>query len=196
MGYEINRFPQEINKEFICPICQGVLENPQQVITNSNILFYNNYCRHWFQVSLIQSCLCPYFFNFFPKVSECEHAFCKACIDEWLKRQPTCPVDRKRISPKDLRPVPRILTNLLSNLEIACDNANYGCKTIVKLEKLPEHLRECNHSQTPVQCTKGCGITVPKYQLKVCYSASMFAESITQHTKEWYVAFIVYSSLG
>nr|XP_022326008.1 E3 ubiquitin-protein ligase NRDP1-like isoform X2 [Crassostrea virginica]XP_022326009.1 E3 ubiquitin-protein ligase NRDP1-like isoform X2 [Crassostrea virginica] len=129
MGYEINRFRQEVNKEFICPICQGVLENPQQV-------------------------------------SECEHAFCKACIDEWLKRQPTCPVDRKRISPKDLKPVPRILTNLLSNLEIACDNANYGCTTVVKLEKLPEHLRECYHSQTPVQCTKGCGITVPKYKSK------------------------------
>ena len=34
---------------------------------------------------------------------QCEHAFCSACINEWLTRQPTCPVDRAAISPTDLK---------------------------------------------------------------------------------------------
>ena len=29
---------------------------------------------------------------------ECEHAFCAACIKEWLNRQRTCPVDRNPIT--------------------------------------------------------------------------------------------------
>jgi hypothetical protein len=44
----------------------------------------------------------------------CEHAFCRACIQEWISRQPTCPVDRQAITSAQLRPVPRILRNLLS----------------------------------------------------------------------------------
>lgn len=44
----------------------------------------------------------------------CEHAFCRACITEWLSRQPTCPVDRNAITTTNLRPVPRILKNLLA----------------------------------------------------------------------------------
>ena len=48
----------------------------------------------------------------------CEHAFCADCIVQWLNRQQTCPVDRRSISIAELKPVPRILKNLLSRLEI------------------------------------------------------------------------------
>lgn len=48
----------------------------------------------------------------------CEHAFCRSCINEWISRQPTCPVDRQAITTAQLRPVPRILRNLLSRLVI------------------------------------------------------------------------------
>lgn len=48
----------------------------------------------------------------------CEHAFCRSCINEWISRQPTCPVDRQAITTAQLRPVPRILRNLLSRLAI------------------------------------------------------------------------------
>lgn len=47
----------------------------------------------------------------------CEHAFCRACITEWLSRQPTCPVDRNAITTTNLRPVPRILKNLLARYD-------------------------------------------------------------------------------
>ncbi|CAF4413460.1 unnamed protein product, partial [Adineta steineri] len=44
----------------------------------------------------------------------CEHAFCQICINEWLSRVQTCPIDRQSMESDQLKPVPRILKNLLS----------------------------------------------------------------------------------
>ncbi|XP_066263401.1 E3 ubiquitin-protein ligase NRDP1-like isoform X1 [Branchiostoma lanceolatum] len=98
---------------------------------------------------------------------QCEHAFCTACIQEWLSRQHTCPVDRQTITPSQLKPVPRILRNLLSRLYIKCDNANFGCSQVVKLDQLASHLDECEHNpKRPVSCEQGCGLVIPKDELK------------------------------
>jgi len=97
---------------------------------------------------------------------QCEHAFCSACINEWLTRQPTCPVDRAAISPTDLKPVPRILRNLLSRLSIKCDNATQGCTAVTKLDSLSAHLNECEYNpKKPVACEQGCGLTIPKDEM-------------------------------
>ncbi|XP_070571036.1 E3 ubiquitin-protein ligase NRDP1-like [Ptychodera flava] len=98
---------------------------------------------------------------------QCEHAFCSACIQEWLSRQHTCPVDRNAITSAQLKPVPRILRNLLARLCIACDNAKFGCSVIVKLDALQQHLDECEHNpKRPVHCEQGCGLVIPKDELK------------------------------
>ncbi|PSN30920.1 E3 ubiquitin-protein ligase NRDP1 [Blattella germanica] len=97
----------------------------------------------------------------------CEHAFCRGCIQEWISRQPTCPVDRQAITSAQLRPVPRILRNLLSRLCITCDNASYGCTSVMKLDALTSHLEECEHNpKRPVPCEQGCGLVIPKDELK------------------------------
>lgn len=121
----------------------------------------------------------------------CEHAFCSGCIHEWLSRQPTCPVDRQNITPPQLRPVPRILRNLLYRyrvpdlplrlqrlmtagilfsfrLQLTCDNSVYGCTAILKLDVLQSHIQECEFNpKRPVPCELGCGLVVPKDELKV-----------------------------
>ncbi|CAG9830505.1 unnamed protein product [Diabrotica balteata] len=97
----------------------------------------------------------------------CEHAFCKACITEWISRQPTCPVDRQIVTSPQLRPVPRIIRNLLSRLCITCDNAQYGCTRVLKLDALTAHLEECEHNpKRPLPCEQGCGLIIPKDELK------------------------------
>lgn len=97
----------------------------------------------------------------------CEHAFCRACINEWLARQPTCPVDRNAITTTNLRPVPRILKNLLSRLSISCDNAPYGCAQFFKLEVLTNHLEDCEYNpKKPLPCERGCGSIIPKDEFK------------------------------
>lgn len=92
----------------------------------------------------------------------CEHAFCAACIHEWLNHQPTCPVDRQNITSAQLKPVPRILKNLLARLTINCANAEFGCTVFVKLDYLNQHLSECEHNpKKPVHCELGCGLVIP-----------------------------------
>ncbi|BFZ22120.1 hypothetical protein BsWGS_25159 [Bradybaena similaris] len=130
MGFELDRFEEDVDEELICPICSSVLEDPLQA-------------------------------------PQCEHAFCSSCIHEWLTRQPTCPVDRSAITPNQLKSVPRILRNLLSRLTISCDNKLYGCLAMVKLDSLPSHLQDCEFNpKKPVQCDKGCGLVVPKDEIK------------------------------
>ncbi|XP_005097536.1 E3 ubiquitin-protein ligase NRDP1 [Aplysia californica] len=98
---------------------------------------------------------------------QCEHAFCSACIHEWLTRQPTCPADRSPITPNQLKNVPRILRNLLSRLTISCDNKTFGCPALVKLDALPSHLQECEFNpKKPVPCENGCGSIIPKDEIK------------------------------
>ncbi|KAB0362869.1 E3 ubiquitin-protein ligase NRDP1 isoform X2 [Muntiacus reevesi] len=96
----------------------------------------------------------------------CEHAFCNACITQWFSQQQTCPVDRSVVTVAHLRPVPRIMRNMLSKLQIACDNAVFGCSAIVRLDNLMSHLSDCEHNpKRPVTCEQGCGLEMPKDEL-------------------------------
>jgi len=97
----------------------------------------------------------------------CEHAFCRTCINEWINRQPTCPLDRTPITSTQLRAVPRILRNLLARLCIKCDNIMYGCNMVVKLDCLAMHLEQCEYNpKRPMQCEQGCSLIIPKNELK------------------------------
>ncbi|KAG0429875.1 hypothetical protein HPB47_023188 [Ixodes persulcatus] len=101
------------------------------------------------------------------KAPQCEHAFCQGCIRQWLSRQQTCPVDRQSITAAQLKPVPRILRNLLARLQMSCDNAQFGCEAIVKLDCLASHREACEHNpRRPMPCEQGCGLVIPKDELK------------------------------
>nr|XP_009912265.1 PREDICTED: E3 ubiquitin-protein ligase NRDP1 isoform X1 [Haliaeetus albicilla]XP_009912266.1 PREDICTED: E3 ubiquitin-protein ligase NRDP1 isoform X1 [Haliaeetus albicilla]XP_009912267.1 PREDICTED: E3 ubiquitin-protein ligase NRDP1 isoform X1 [Haliaeetus albicilla] len=96
----------------------------------------------------------------------CEHAFCNACITQWFSQQQTCPVDRSVVTVAHLRPVPRIMRNMLSKLQITCDNAVFGCTAVVRLDNLMSHLNDCEHNpKRPVTCEQGCGLEMPKDEL-------------------------------
>ena len=108
------------------------------------------------------------------QIKDCEHCFCGACIQEWLKHQRVCPVDRSPIPPSpcegssssslggSMGPAPRILRNLLSRLRIKCENEGFGCQTITSIEGLQAHLNQCQFNpRRPVDCDKGCGSVIP-----------------------------------
>jgi len=125
---------------------------------------------HLFQCEIDEELICPICSGVLEdprQAPSCEHAFCSECIKEWLRRRQTCPVDRIAVNIDELKPVPRITKNLLARLEIKCDNSQYGCTAIVKLDILAMHLKECEHNpRKPVVCTQGCGLTVPKDEMK------------------------------
>lgn len=97
---------------------------------------------------------------------QCEHAFCSACIREWLSQQETCPVDRSPLRAFELATTPRILRNLLSRLMISCDFASHGCTEVVKLDQLTAHQEHCTYNpKVPVACQAGCGLVIPKDEM-------------------------------
>ncbi|CAL8235874.1 unnamed protein product [Boreogadus saida] len=96
----------------------------------------------------------------------CEHAFCNACITQWFAQQQICPVDRTVVTLAHLRPVPRIMRNMLSKLQISCDNAGFGCVATLRLDQLQSHLKDCEHNpKRPVNCVEGCGLEMPKDEM-------------------------------
>ena len=94
-----------------------------------------------------------------------EHYFCKKCISEHLTRSQTCPTCRDELTTDTLRPVSRVVRNLLQQLQYTrCMYASRGCKSAVKHEDLLSHHEDCGFA--PVQCSHdGCEVTVNKQDL-------------------------------
>ncbi|XP_043826380.1 E3 ubiquitin-protein ligase NRDP1-like [Dromiciops gliroides] len=96
----------------------------------------------------------------------CEHAFCNTCITQGSSWQQTCPVDGSVVTAPHLRPIPRIMRNMLSKLQITCDNAVAGCSAVLRLDNLMAHLISCEHSpKCPKTCKHGCGLEMSNGEL-------------------------------
>jgi len=67
----------------------------------------------------------------------------KACIEDWLTRDNSCPVDRKNLTPELLRPPPRIVRSVLARIEIRCSFLSRGCNNCEKYEVIKEHEEDC-----------------------------------------------------
>jgi hypothetical protein len=151
MGLDINRFSDDVDEEFKCSICLNVLEQPVH--------------------------------------GSCGHVFCLTCISVWLesssshgygsvapsasrlRRGPavgTCPVDRKQLRKEDLIEVALPFRAFLFRLKIKCDYEPYGCKSVLALGALKDHVRDCNFNpDEQVECPNGCKRILPrKYLLK------------------------------
>lgn len=58
---------------------------------------------------------------------------------------------------------------IIFRLYIVCENSNYGCQNVVKLDSLDSHLSECEYNpKRPFPCEQGCGLIIPKDEHKVC----------------------------
>lgn len=96
-------------------------------------------------------------------IRTCEHCFCKNCIEIWLTRQRTCPVDRGILVEDSLKPVPRIMRNMLGRLITTCEYKENGCEELIGLDGLLTHQDECDFNpKKPIPCLQGCGAIVAK----------------------------------
>ena len=87
-----------------------------------------------------------------------EHSFCRPCILRYLQKFQRCPSCMEPLTTQTLR-FPRVITDLVSQLKITCDNAERGCPDIVKLENLEAHVANCQLS--PMKClNEGCGVII------------------------------------
>jgi hypothetical protein len=86
----------------------------------------------------------------------CEHYFCRDCLDlAWAppSTNRSCPTCRLKIgTEKDLRPVPKIIANMLDELVVKCPNSKGGCGWVNERVNVHDHVMlYCEH--TPVECS-------------------------------------------
>jgi len=100
-------------------------------------------------------------------VPDCEHSFCRECINNWLSRRNVCPNDRQYLSLTQLKTIPRFMRNILDKLEIKCDFIGNGCPQVVTLESLRQHVSVCDFNpEKRVECVSGCGLIIKKADLE------------------------------
>ncbi|KTF89988.1 hypothetical protein cypCar_00006076, partial [Cyprinus carpio] len=87
------------------------------------------------------------------------HAFCNACITQWLQQQQSCPVDRTVVTLAHLRPVPRIMRNMLSKAADLCDKRRLRSTATLRLDQAAVTLKGCEHNPNrPSRVKKAAGI--------------------------------------
>ena len=80
-----------------------------------------------------------------------EHYFCRSCITDWLSRSATCPIDRSCLTAADLRPAPRLLTDVIASLLIRCRYHVFGClHGMAGQRSLLQHLLSCDQREAPL----------------------------------------------
>ena len=89
-----------------------------------------------------------------------EHYFCRKCITKHLENSETCPLCMDQLTLETLRPVPRVILDIVSQLKKPrCSHVSRGCTENVQVEELLLHEQTCGYA--PVVCSnEGCKETV------------------------------------
>jgi hypothetical protein len=97
----------------------------------------------------------------------CEHYFCHDCLEHaWAPQangRKTCPTCRLKIeTSRDLRPVPKIIENMLDELVVRCSNSKAGCNWVDHRVNVHDHVMlYCEY--TPVECpVSDCRLHIPQ----------------------------------
>ena len=85
-----------------------------------------------------------------------EHYFCRTCITKHLENSETCPLCTDQLTLETLRPAPRIVVSVVSQLrKPRCSHVSRGCTENVQVEELLFHEETCGYA--PVVCSnEGC----------------------------------------
>ena len=89
-----------------------------------------------------------------------EHYFCRKCITKHLENSETCPLCMDQLTLETLRPAPRIVFEMVSQLKKPrCRHVSRGCSENVEVEDVLLHEQTCGYA--PVVCSnEGCKETV------------------------------------
>ena len=93
-----------------------------------------------------------------------QHCFCRSCITQHLQNAQRCPTCNDELTVETLVEPPRMVKEVINELNIHCVYNNRGCQEIPQLQHLNRHEDRCGFA--PVVCTnEGCGTTVNKRDL-------------------------------
>lgn len=111
-----------------------------------------------------------------PACTPCDHTFCETCIRQSLVRSSTCPVCRVALAgPSSLSSAPRIIHQLVDDLEVACSHSSLGCTFTGPRSTLRSHLvHDCAYAEAPCPCSRRCSTILRKRDLPAHLEACPF----------------------
>jgi hypothetical protein len=108
----------------------------------STILFQRNFLNAERVSEFLFCSICNEIFNN-PMRLDCSHTFCYNCLKTLRKNSNKCPICNKKIIDslisRDL-----LAFNIINDLEVFCNNENFGCPWKGKLSDIQNHLKVCN----------------------------------------------------
>ena len=116
-----------------------------------------------------------------------QHCFCCGCITKHLENAKRCPTCADELTVETLIEAPRMIKDMLNELNIRCIYSERGCHEILQLQHIDQHEAACGF--TPAVCTnQGCGATVNKRDLihhesEVCEFRKLKCHSCGEMTK-------------
>ncbi|XP_037927295.1 E3 ubiquitin-protein ligase NRDP1-like [Teleopsis dalmanni] len=91
------------------------------------------------------------------RISMCDHMFCCFCICQWMERHNQCPLCRTYFYFHHLVPLSKDEIKKYSRLVLKCPFFNDGCKQVVAIKHLKNHMLRCAYNkQAPSACAY-CG---------------------------------------
>ena len=130
--------------------------------------YIQGYDEERFVTTVNRNFLCLICFNVLRDPVMCsrnQHCFCRSCITRHLQNAQRCPTCNDKLTVWTyMTEPPRMVKNLINELNIHCVYKNRGCQEIVQLQHLDRHEASCGF--TPVVCTnEGCDAIVNKRDL-------------------------------
>ncbi len=116
-----------------------------------------------------------------------QHCFCRGCITKHLENAKRCPTCADELTVETLTEAPRMVKDMLNELNIRCVYSERGCHEILQLQHIDRHEATCGF--TPAVCTnQGCGATVNQRDLihhesEVCEFRKLKCHSCGEITK-------------
>jgi hypothetical protein len=112
-----------------------------------------------------------------PVALTCDHYFCKDCLQHAWDAQPsckTCPTCRHNVDTlTEPLPVPKIVENMLDELQVRCPNSKLGCSWVDQRVNLHNHVMlYCEY--TLVEC--------PSFECKLPVSQKDFHKGCLHYT--------------
>ena len=153
--------------------------------------YIQGYDEERFVTTLNRNFICLICFNVLKDPVLCprnQHCFCRGCITKHLENAKRCPTCADELTVETLIEAPRMIKDILNELNIRCVYNERGCHEILQLQHLERHEATCGF--TPAVCTnQGCGVTVNKRDLihhesEVCEFRKLKCHSCGEITKK------------
>ena len=129
--------------------------------------YIQGYDEERFVTTVNRNFICLICFNVLKDPVLCpknQHCFCRGCITKHLENAKRCPTCADDMTVDTLIEAPRMIKDILNELNIRCIYIDRGCQEILQLQHLDQHENVCGF--TPAVCTnQGCGSIVNQRDL-------------------------------